>query len=342
VAGVEDLQTLVDQADPDELLIAVDRLSAARAWDDLVELARRCRGAIEVGRQLWAVATHIDYRLALEAPARYAAGVLRPGAGRFALGPLTEVAASTHDWGSLAPHLRDPVTTQAVAQERVLRGEDLRRDERARSALGERLPLRLADWEPRYALPVYRDRSAEFPQTEVATRHAGPARPLEAGQRLADDDAARALRAAVEPWVAESAGQARTAVVAGTAPNAVGCLVPDASLLPITAGEAFALLQWAGASGGAHGRRRGGAAGRFAAWWTAAAVAGLDWPVEEDELGRAIHDLRWCRWKPPGPETGWVLRLAAEDRLDGLAWALEATDRLSGPSTAEDASAGTR
>jgi hypothetical protein len=106
---MRDLQALVDAADPAELLAAVDGLCASRDWDALVDLARRCRDAIELGRQLWPVATHIDYRLAREAPPAYAAAVLRPGAGRFALGPLTEVAATAHDWPSLSPHLADPL-----------------------------------------------------------------------------------------------------------------------------------------------------------------------------------------------------------------------------------------
>jgi ABC-type cobalamin transport system ATPase subunit len=87
---MRELQGLVDAADVTELLVAVDRLVAGRAWDDLTDLARRCNDAVEYGRQLWPVAMHVDYRLALEAPPAYAGGVLRPGAARFALGPLLD------------------------------------------------------------------------------------------------------------------------------------------------------------------------------------------------------------------------------------------------------------
>jgi hypothetical protein len=111
---MEDLRALVDRADPDELLIAVDRLCAASAWDALTELAARCRAATEYGRQLWGVAIHVEYRLAREGPPDEAARVLRPGAGRFALGPLTEVAAGGHTWDQLAPHLSDPVVAADV------------------------------------------------------------------------------------------------------------------------------------------------------------------------------------------------------------------------------------
>ena len=50
-----------------------------------------------------------------------------PGAGRFALGPLSEVAASTHTWAELAPHAPPGPLAAVTAHERVVRGEDLRR-----------------------------------------------------------------------------------------------------------------------------------------------------------------------------------------------------------------------
>ena len=111
---------LIAGGDLDDLLRHADRLCTESDWDGLVELRDRCRQAHERGQQLWPVSNHVEYRLALEAPGRWAAGVLRPGAGRFALGPLSEVAASTHRWDELAPHL--PVTPEAsfVAHERVV------------------------------------------------------------------------------------------------------------------------------------------------------------------------------------------------------------------------------
>jgi uncharacterized protein DUF6183 len=327
---VSDLQTLVDGADSTELLIAVDRLVAGRDWDGLVDLARRCLEAVEYGRQLWPVAMHIDYRLALEGPAAYAGAVLRPGVARFALGPLTEVAASTHDWASLAPYVADPASATAVTQERVLRGEDLR----GRGRGDDGLPLTLAGWEPAYALPRYRDRSAAFPQPDAALRllpGPGP-RTVAPAQPLNSDDAVQALRDLVETWTAQSSGTVNAMVVEGDADAAVGTLLADrgarpaAGMLPIELGDAMALMQWTGASGGAYGRRPGGARGRFAAWWAATAVAGLTWPPDPADLGHTLGELRWFRWSPPEAETGWVLRLAVADPVDGLAWAVEATD----------------
>ena len=92
--------------------------------------------------------------------------------------------------------------------------------------------------------------------------------------------------------------------------------------------SALAAMAWAGANGGAHGRRRGMAAGRFGAWWALAALAGRldDWPVPPDELGRALSRMRWYRWDAGEPETGWSLRLAIEDPGRGRSWALSAVD----------------
>lgn len=325
-----DLQQLVDAADDAALLRAVDGLVASRQWDALADLARRCRDAVELGKQLWGVATHIDYRLALEGPPEHAGSVLRPGAGRFALGPLTEVAAGAHDWASLAPHLADPASVTSVAQERVIRGEDLRG--RVGPEATE-LPLVLAAWEPWYALPQYRDRSAVFaaPPLPAPTTSI---RSLPNAAREPVDDPGAALADAVSAWSAESDGTVDVACVRGDALGAIGALTSEAAVVEVQPPEALALLQWAAASGGARGRRRGGAAGRFTTWWAAAALAGLPWPDADegelaafaDHLGDAAAELTWLRWRPAEPESGWVLRLAVADPLDGLAWAIDAHD----------------
>lgn len=96
----------------------------------------------------------------------------------------------------------------------------------------------------------------------------------------------------------------------------------------VSPADALAHLAWTGASGGAHGRRRGLSVGRFAAWWTLAALSGLlhHWPVPAEELGRAASEIRWYAWDGGEPVTGWSLRLAAEDPAENLAWAVNATD----------------
>jgi hypothetical protein len=87
-------------------------------------------------------------------------------------------------------------------------------------------------------------------------------------------------------------------------------------------------MAWAGASGGAHGRRRGAATGRFAAWWAAAALVDLshDWPLSADELDVAVNEMRWFLWDEGAEPIGWSLRLAVEDPDADLAWALVASD----------------
>jgi hypothetical protein len=115
--------------------------------------------------------------------------------------------------------------------------------------------------------------------------------------------------------------------VRGDAVGAIAALgvTGPAKLASVDADQALAVMAWAAASGGVHGRRRGMANGRFAAWWAAAALGRAieDWPHVEDGLGR----VRWYRWDRPEPATGWALRLAAERTGDGLAWAVEASDQ---------------
>lgn len=332
------LQPLVDAADVSALLRAVDGCCASRSWDALIDLANRCREAIELGKQLWPVAMHIEYRLAYEAPGPYAAGVLRPGVARFALGPLTEVAASTHAWAELADDIRDQASAAAVAQERVIRGEDLRG---ALPAGRAELPLRQQLWEPTYALPTYSDREALFPAPEVIGAMASEAQELEPATRLSDEAGVKALRAVVETWIDQSEGRVLAVAVDGDAVGAVAQITPVAAIEPISGQQALAWLQWCGASGGAYGHRRGGAAGRFATWWALAAVAGVPWAehagADNDfgtALGVALDELTWYRWAPGAASTrnnqdGWHLHMAVHDPVDHLAWAVSASDHRS-------------
>ncbi|HEX2196306.1 MAG TPA: hypothetical protein VHJ76_05205, partial [Actinomycetota bacterium] len=154
------LYDLIEAGDLNALLRAVDGMCSERAWDELLDLADACDDALDRGKQLWPISAHVDYRIALEAPGEYAASVLTPDVGRFAHGPLTEVAASTHSREELAPHLPDPVTASYAAQERVLRGEALEDDERAHPELVD-LPLRIEPWEPPYALATFRSNLVE-------------------------------------------------------------------------------------------------------------------------------------------------------------------------------------
>jgi hypothetical protein len=317
---------LVELGDLDELTRHIGRLCAAGDWDGLVDLRDRCHRALERGKQLWPAAAHAEYRLALEAPARWAGAVLVPGAGRFAPGPLTEVAASTHTWADLAGCVPRGPLAALTAHERVLRGEDLTGDDRIDPQVLE-LPLVLQPWEPVYPLATYEAERAEFP--DVPFTPLAVAEATTTAEPADDPEACRALVELVTAWTTESEGHAEAVAVAGDARGAVGALGRErARIEAVSADQALAAMAWAAASGGGHGRRRGMAPGRFSAWWAVVALAGRldEWPLRADSVGEAAAELRWYRWDPGAPDTGWALRLAVEDRDEGLAWALSATD----------------
>jgi|SRR5581483_9098321 len=316
----------VVRADLDELLRMVDGLCAARDWETLLTLRDRCRDALATGRQLWPVATHAEYRLALEAPGPVAAAVLVEGTGRFALGPLPEVAASTHAWAELAGHVTPGPVATVTVHERVVRGEDLSGFALPGPPVLE-LPRRLEPWEPAYAVAEYHADRAEFPApplpklVEVAMPPPAP--------RADDADALHALRELVAAWTRSSEGRADAVAVVGDALGAIAALGPRrVRVAALEPGAALALMAWAAASGGAHGRRPGAAAGRFGAWWAAAALGGLleEWPVDPDRLGAAVAGLDWYAWDAAEPPTGWRLHLAVEDPRRGRAWAVAAVD----------------
>jgi len=327
IADQQTLAEAVEEGDPAKLLKLVDGLCGGRDWEGLVDLKARCRHAVDRGKQLWAIADHIEYRLALEAPGNWAGPMVFEGAGRFTLGPLPEVAASGHGWEELSPHLPQGPARTVTAYERVVRGEDLTQAAGIDPLMIE-LPLRLMEWEPVYPLATYHADQAEFPapalpRMQEASLPAVPAAPS------AEPESHDALLNLVRTWTDESNGRAEAVSVHGDATGAIRSLGPSrARLAAIKPKIALALMAWAGASGGAHGRRPGAAAGRYSAWWAAAALTGLieDWPVPADHLGEAISELNWYCWSDLVPPTGWTLHLAVEDPPHKLAWAITAVD----------------
>jgi Family of unknown function (DUF6183) len=320
------LQELIEAQDMNALLRAVDGLCERHSWGELIDLAEACEEALERGKQLWPIAEHIDYRLALEAPGDYAAQVISPDVGRFAHGPLTEVAASTHTWEELAPHLDEPHIAAYVAQERVLRGELLAGDERAHPEILE-MPLELEDWEPTYALATFRSTYAEIaePWDPKDSLHEQQVTRTDAAD---DTELVDALLELVHPWVAESNGAARAVVVDADAISAASSLTLERLRMGrLEPAEAVQRMAWAAASGGAHGRRRGAAFGRFLARHTLAVIADLEWPAQAGDIEAALNDLEWYRWDEGAEEEeGWVLRLAVENRSQGWSAAIAATD----------------
>jgi hypothetical protein len=319
------MEEALRRGDLDELVRVVDALCDARDWAALENLRDRCARAHETGRQLWPAAAHAAYRLALEAPGPWASAVLVDDPAPFTLGPLSEVAAQSHEWAELAPHVPRGAAAVLTAHERVLRGEDLATIELPGPAVLE-LPLALAPWEPAYALAAYHPHDAEFPMPAIPRRHEVR---LPAPPEHAEDEACTALIELVRPWTTGSNGRAEAVMVHGDALAAIAALgVTRTRVAEIDLPVALAWLAWAGASGGAHGRRAGAAAGRFGAWWALGAVVALldEWPPDEDRLGSELERLRFLAWEAEEADTGWRLHLAIEDPKEGRSWAVAAVD----------------
>ena len=327
IADAHTLAEAVEEGNPAKLLKLIDGLCKGRDWEGLVDLKARCRHAVHSGKQLWAVADHIEYRLALDAPGPWAGPMVFEGAGRFTLGPLPEVAASRHTWDDLAPYLPEGPARTVTAYERVVRGEDLTVAEGIDPLMIE-IPLQLMDWEPTYQVATYHSDKTEFPapehpRMEQVALAENPPPPAD------EHESIEALLSLTRPWTEQSNGRAEAAVIHGDSMGSIRALGPSrARLAPIAPELALALMAWTGASGGAHGRRPGAAAGRYGAWWTAAALTGLleDWPVPPDQLGEAIKELNWYVWSDLVAPTGWTFHMTVEDPQHGLAWAVAAVD----------------
>lgn len=320
-----DLRQLIEASDLDGLVRYADALVAARDWEGLVEMRDLCREATERGKQVWGAAHFAEYRLALDAPAEYAVPVITPGAGRFAPGPLWEVAASTHTWDELRG-VEHPALRALIAHERMLRGDTVVADI-DRTVVDA--PLELAAWEPRFPLAEYKSDRAEFPEVEIITPAQWTELPATAPQPVSENDPVVALLDLVEPWLESSNGRGEGVAVEGDHLDAIRAIGPKrARLAEITLQQAIGVMAWTGASGGAYGRRRGTPVGRALTLWALAVLAGLDdeWPTDSAELGRAGAELEWYLWDPGDAVGGWRFHLAVADPRDGLAWAVSAVD----------------
>ncbi|MCL1599371.1 MAG: hypothetical protein M3094_09320, partial [Actinomycetia bacterium] len=155
------LTPLIEASDLAGLTKHVDGVCARRDWDELISVRDRCEEAVKRGKQVWAIAQFAEYRLALEAPPHLAASMLSDGKGRFALGPLWEVAASTHTWAELREHIEVPTVRAMTAHERSIRGDAVDESEIDHRVLG--VPVSIQGWEPKYPVADYRSDRAAFP-----------------------------------------------------------------------------------------------------------------------------------------------------------------------------------
>jgi len=331
-ASVSDFNQLIDRSDLDGLVRTVDDLCSSRDWSSLLQLRNSCRLATASGKQLWPASTLAEYRLALLAPAHIAAKVLEEGSGRFTLGPLTEVIAQSHQWSDLQHELpRSPIAS-FVAHECALRGQHIENPADVFDAL--ETPLELQLWEPNYELAIYRDNSAEFPSPELpptSTSHVATAASPSKNATVPDNAVADAVHQLVGAWTTSSNGTLQVGSARGDETHALESLgITSATMRALQPTQAMALMAWAGASGGAFGRRRGAAAGRDNAWWLLGALSGRadQWPLGNDEMGHVLQSLKWWWFDADQSPTGWQLQLVIVDEQRGLSWVINAQDSV--------------
>ncbi|MGI9585086.1 MAG: hypothetical protein ACR2N7_05795 [Acidimicrobiia bacterium] len=321
------LTGLIESSDIAGLLQRIDGICGRRAWDELIELRDRCEEAVERGKQLWAVSQFAEYRLALEGPPERAATVLSDGRGRFSLGPLWEVAASSHTWADLQPHLSIPTVRAMIGHERSIRGDTVAEDEVDGHVLG--IPVLQQMWEPNYPVAEYRPDRAAFPDEifDIDMQWVDLPDPVDV---MPDDSVCDALLELVKPWWEDSLGKAEAVTVDGTIEQGIRALGPRrVRMVEVPVGTAMEAMTWAGASGGSHGRRRGTPAGRTAAWWVVLEALGYDdVPEHSEDLGDEGSELRWVLWDPGDRVGGWNLHIGIEDHEDGVAWILSAVDAV--------------
>jgi hypothetical protein len=195
-------------------------------------------------------------------------------------------------------------------------------------------PLELQPWEPIYELAVYRDNSAEFPSPELpptsTSRVVTAATPSE-NATVPDNAVVDAVHQLVGAWTTSSNGTLQVGEARGDETHALASLdIASATLRALQPTQALSLLAWAGASGGAFGRRRGAAAGRDSAWWLLGALSGRadQWPLKNDEIGDALNSLKWWWFDADQSPTGWQLQLVIVDEQRGLSWAINARDSV--------------
>ena len=316
---------LINSADLDGLVRLIDDYCETRNWHDLLSLRDACKAAVANGRQVWPASTLAEYRLALLAPAEIAVQVVDEEAGRFTMGPLTEVIAQNHQWSELSEFLQPSPTSTYIAYECGIRGQQV--DGELFPALES--PCTLLPVESNYALAEYHDNEAKFPTPAIPEMGNAIAVPPSSANVVQDSEVSTAFHQLVDAWTTQSNGELRISCVDGSVLDALAALeVQEARLSLLTSSDALAWLTWAGASGGAHGRRRGNALGRDAAWWTIAALTEQipRWPLNNEELETAVNSLQWFWWDANEPTTGWNVRLCVHYADQNRSWAISLND----------------
>ncbi|MEZ5175928.1 MAG: hypothetical protein R2823_06950 [Acidimicrobiia bacterium] len=323
------LTPLIEASDLASLSRHVDAVCARRAWNELVELRDRCDEAVERGKQVWGISQFAEYRLALEAPVAVSvrAGIFTDGRGRFSLGPLWEVAASTHPWEDFASHALTPTIRALIAHERAIRGETIPSDAIDHHVIAA--PVEIQLWEPAYPVAEYKSDRAVFPD-DLFDIDMGWEDLPDAAEVQVEDGLCHALMELVKPWWEDSLGKSEAITVDASIEAGIRSLGPRrARLADVPYTTAMEAMVWAGASGGGHGRRRGSPTGRAGAWWVLLEALGYEeMPEDRSGLGDEAQELRWVLWDPGDRVGGWNLHLGIEDPDDGIAWVLSAVDAV--------------
>ena len=312
---------LINRADLDGLVRLIDDYCETRSWHDLLGLRDACKAAVANGRQVWPASTLAEYRLALLAPAEIAVQVVDEEAGRFTMGPLTEVIAQNHLWSELSEFLEPSPTSTYIAYECGIRGQQVEGE--LFPALES--PCTLLPIETNYALAEYHDNEAKFPTPAIPEMGNAIAVPVSSANVIQDSEVSTSFHQLVDAWTTQSNGELQMSCAEGSVLDALATLdFHEARLSLLTSGEALAWLAWAGASGGAHGRRRGNALGRDAAWWTVAALTGQtsNWPLNGEDSMTAVNSLQWFWWDANEATTGWNVRLCIHHGGRNRSWAI--------------------
>lgn len=318
---------LINRADLDGLVRLIDDYCETRSWYDLFGLRNACKAAVANGQQVWPASTLAEYRLALLAPAEIAVQVVDEEAGRFTMGPLTEVIAQNHQWSELSEFLQPSPTSSYIAHECGIRGQNV--DGELFPALES--PCALLPIETHYALAEYHDNEAKFPAPAIPEMGNAIDVPALSANVVEDPEVSSSFHQLVDAWTTQSNGELHIACVEGSVLDALATLgIHEARLSLLTSGEALAWLTWAGASGGAHGRRRGNALGRDAAWWTIASLTGQasHWPLSIDTCETTANSLQWFWWDANEPATGWNVQLCAHQIERNRSWAISLNDAV--------------
>ena len=216
---------LIEGSDLAGLSRHIDAVCERRAWDELVSLRDQCNEAVERGKQVWAIAQFAEYRLALEAPVAVSvsANVFTDGRGRFALGPLWEVAASTHGWEEFVPHAFTPTIRAMIAHERSIRGDSVGDAGIDGGVLAA--PLEMQTWEPSYPVALYKSDRAVFPDDifDIDMDWTDLPEPIDIQD---EDGVCHALMELVKPWWEDSLGKSEAVTVDGSIEGGIRALGP--------------------------------------------------------------------------------------------------------------------